>query len=241
MKSVLKFFARLYPRSWRQRYGVEFEALLEDLRPAPRDTFDIVFGALKMRIVTWAFAKLAITMITLGTLVTLTFAFVFGPTHYVSSAVIVVSATNPLHAFYRAAQTTLSRSTLTASINRFGLYPSQRARLPLEDVIGIMRTNIVTRPFSDGRGFEIAFDYPDRFLAQKVCAELAGHMIETNLSGDGGALMQLLDPATLPQRPLYPKRPLIATEGALAGLILALLLRFAVTRSNRSAHAEFKP
>lgn len=37
---------RLYPRAWRERYGEEFAALLGERPASPRDTFDIVLGAL---------------------------------------------------------------------------------------------------------------------------------------------------------------------------------------------------
>jgi hypothetical protein len=33
MKRILKMLARLYPLSWRGRYGVEYEALLDDATP----------------------------------------------------------------------------------------------------------------------------------------------------------------------------------------------------------------
>jgi hypothetical protein len=37
--------ARLYPRSWRARYGGEFEALLADQRLTPFVLFDVLLGA----------------------------------------------------------------------------------------------------------------------------------------------------------------------------------------------------
>jgi hypothetical protein len=33
MRRFILLLARLYPRSWRRRYGEEFEALLRDLNP----------------------------------------------------------------------------------------------------------------------------------------------------------------------------------------------------------------
>lgn len=41
---------RLYPGWWRQRYGAEMEAMLEDLRPGRRARFDLVRGALDARL-----------------------------------------------------------------------------------------------------------------------------------------------------------------------------------------------
>jgi hypothetical protein len=40
------WLVRLYPRAWRQRYGVEFEALLEECLHSPLDVLDILLGAL---------------------------------------------------------------------------------------------------------------------------------------------------------------------------------------------------
>ncbi|HKF77803.1 MAG TPA: hypothetical protein VKF59_16805, partial [Candidatus Dormibacteraeota bacterium] len=34
----------LFPRSWRQRYGEEFEALLEEAGLSPRDLVDVLHG-----------------------------------------------------------------------------------------------------------------------------------------------------------------------------------------------------
>jgi hypothetical protein len=39
----------LYPQAWFDRYGEEFQALLEDLDPGWRKFTDVVRGALKMR------------------------------------------------------------------------------------------------------------------------------------------------------------------------------------------------
>jgi len=50
MKRAMKLLARLYPSSWRERYGAEFEALLEDTNPSAWDAIDVLWGALKMQL-----------------------------------------------------------------------------------------------------------------------------------------------------------------------------------------------
>ena len=50
MKLLLRAAARLYPRAWRDRYGEEFDALIDDLTPRWRHVFNIVVGALIMQI-----------------------------------------------------------------------------------------------------------------------------------------------------------------------------------------------
>jgi hypothetical protein len=57
MKRVMRFLVRLYPLSWRNRYGVEFDALLEDATLTARDTFDIFWGGLKMQMTPWVLAE----------------------------------------------------------------------------------------------------------------------------------------------------------------------------------------
>jgi len=61
MRRLIRLAARLYPASWRARYGAEFEALLNDMRPAWRDVFDVVRGGLEMQI-RWGHAARAAAM-----------------------------------------------------------------------------------------------------------------------------------------------------------------------------------
>ncbi|MDQ3785160.1 MAG: hypothetical protein M3360_09870 [Actinomycetota bacterium] len=42
----MRRLVRLYPRRWRNRYGAELEAMLEQTRPTPRIVLDLVDGAL---------------------------------------------------------------------------------------------------------------------------------------------------------------------------------------------------
>jgi polysaccharide chain length determinant protein (PEP-CTERM system associated) len=84
----------------------------------------------------------------------------------------------------------LSRPTLINIIQTYNLYPRERARLPMEDIIEQMRTrdiriSPVARLSTAARDrasvFRISFAYPNRFLAQKVAADLAGRFIEENI------------------------------------------------------------
>jgi len=42
MKRLLRLAARAYPAAWRVRYGVEFEALLDEVKPRWRDIVDVL-------------------------------------------------------------------------------------------------------------------------------------------------------------------------------------------------------
>lgn len=84
----------------------------------------------------------------------------------------------------------LSRPTLTNIIQTYNLYPRERARLPMEDIVERMRSrdiriSPVTRLSTASRErasvFRISFAYENRILAQKVAADLAGRFIEDNI------------------------------------------------------------
>lgn len=50
MKRLARWVARLYPRGWRARYGIEFDALLQDVKLTWRDLFDLFIAAMRLRI-----------------------------------------------------------------------------------------------------------------------------------------------------------------------------------------------
>jgi polysaccharide biosynthesis transport protein len=86
------------------------------------------------------------------------------------------------------AQSILSRGTLTSIINQFGLYPRERSRLPIDDVVEEMRSHVKITPVSTlSQGdrkqiaaFQVMFSYENRYLAQKVVEDLARRFIEQN-------------------------------------------------------------
>ncbi len=88
------------------------------------------------------------------------------------------------------AQSILSRATLTSIINNFGLYKQELKKEPMEDVIDSMRGSIPIRPTegvaASGRimpAMQISFIYPDKYLAQKVCADLVSRFIDASSQG----------------------------------------------------------
>ncbi len=85
------------------------------------------------------------------------------------------------------AQTILSRGNLTNIINTFNLYPRDKQRKPMEDVVEEMKKDIrigsVTSMTAQNRGvsaFSISFSYSDRLLAQKVTADLVSRFMSEN-------------------------------------------------------------
>jgi hypothetical protein len=50
MKLLIRFAAKLYPRSWRERYGAEFDALLDDIGANPRIALNVLTEAIDMQV-----------------------------------------------------------------------------------------------------------------------------------------------------------------------------------------------
>ena len=87
------------------------------------------------------------------------------------------------------ATTVLSRNVLTTIINNFDLYPSERKRLPTDDVVEhVCGRTLHINPImagSNGRNvpaFTVQFSYADRMLANKVVQNVADRFIAENLT-----------------------------------------------------------
>ena len=52
MRTLIRWAARLYPATWRNRYAAEFDALLEDVSPSLGDLFDVLADVLRVRAIT---------------------------------------------------------------------------------------------------------------------------------------------------------------------------------------------
>ena len=124
------------------------------------------------------------------------------PNTYISSATIKVQAQQVPEAYVQSntnqqmseklngmTQSVLSRSALTTIIQTFELYPRDRARLPMEDVIEKMRRDIIISQVMSLGGstsravpaLQISFAYTDRFKAQKVVAEITTKFIDESI------------------------------------------------------------
>ncbi len=94
-----------------------------------------------------------------------------------------------------------SRTILEQLIEEFDLYPDERARLPMEDVVGIMRDGIgveLERPRRGPRGlepphaFHVRFTYPDANVAARVTQRLGSLFVDQN-ARDRGAVADATD------------------------------------------------
>jgi uncharacterized protein involved in exopolysaccharide biosynthesis len=173
------------------------------------------------------------------------------PSRYVSTAVLQIrpgigGKVSTRHVVDYAVQETpmiLSRSNLAELMQRsnLDLYHGERARHPMEQVIDKMREDLRIEPPAPAlrTTFSIAFTYTDRFKAQAVIRELVSTFVESYVTSqrndatyarslgldwtEDGAWLQELDPASLPEAPVWPPRRGIITGGMLAGLLLGLV------------------
>jgi polysaccharide chain length determinant protein (PEP-CTERM system associated) len=87
------------------------------------------------------------------------------------------------------AQQVLSRTQLEKLIADFNLFPDERRKVPMEDVIELMTKRVLIEPLatketsqrdSRSEAFRVSFDYQDAVVAQKVVEKLASFFIDTN-------------------------------------------------------------
>lgn len=245
MKRILKLLARLYPSSWRERYGSEYEALLEDMTPRARDAFDVFWGAGKMQMTNWSFARTVFLCSLGGAVAAMMFSFAVTP-RYLSRTLITVDTTDPeLIAREISGQVTtlLSETFLTSVIQRENLYPRERTQMPMSDVVHIMKKDIMVLRLhgsgTPGLNFLVQFVYADPHVAQRVDRDLVPAFTAANLrqrinSPSGVALPRTTfaveQTADLPKKPVFPKRGLFGVSGLMAGLLSGLVVATVAAR-----------
>jgi uncharacterized protein involved in exopolysaccharide biosynthesis len=240
---LIRLAGRLYPASWRRRYGVEFEALLEDASRDWRNVLDVLLGALKMQFTTWSFGKTAASFGVAGTLLWSALLYFAMPDKYTSACTLRLStsllpgpqsATDNSEEFVKILiQTGLSRNSLAGVIEKQGLYQRERASKPMEDVIDRMRHDITFERIGYSNAFHVRFRYSDAEHARRTEQDLIAKLMESNVKiwrrdpiGTNRRLLftlEVLDPASLPRHPSSPNRFLIAAEGLAGGLLLGAL------------------
>jgi hypothetical protein len=243
MKHAMRFLARLYPSSWRKRYGSEFDALLEDSKPSAHDAFNVFCGALRMQMTTWSIARVTLAGTVAGILTAAALSLSL-PVHYSSQAVLILRPADESiladesarHLVDRMKQNLYGRDFLASVIHEHNLYWRERLRMPLDDVVEIMRRDISVAPVpsSGNRNaftFVIQFDYPDPRVAQGVNEELTTRFIQGGLNPQIAShwTFHVPDAPSLPHSPAAPNRArlmaLCLLTGLFAGLTLAILLR----------------
>jgi hypothetical protein len=176
MKSIVRNLARLYPASWRARYGAEFDALLEDVRPSARQALDVFLGAMSMQMTTWNFGKIVAVSAVAGLGLASIGAFL-KPAQYDSSTKIEIygSDSAALSAIDGISRVILSRESLTAVIQKYNLYPRERRHESLDELVTTMENAIALHSVMGNppaRNLALDFKYSDPKVAQEVNADL---------------------------------------------------------------------
>jgi uncharacterized protein involved in exopolysaccharide biosynthesis len=171
MSGALQSLILLYPRAWRDRYGSEFRALLDDIPPTWRTLFDVFGGALKMQIKIWSPWKIVAAFAIVGVLGSAAFTLTI-PARYVSTAVINGSEQELITSIQRVE----SRQSLTQLIVEENLYPSERAHIPIEEVIAQMKQKDINIRLIGGQAFAVSFSSADAEQAQRTTQRLASQL-----------------------------------------------------------------
>jgi capsular polysaccharide biosynthesis protein len=227
MRRAAQFLIRLYPPSWRLRYGEEFEALLEDSPVGFSNIFDLVKGAIKMRLSVPAFPKLALVLSVSGLLAGLLISFTVTPT-YISQGVMQFSGGEASRAAIELEQQVLSRTSLSGIINdpNLNLYRGVRDHIPFEDVIANMRDKDIKIRAFPGNAVQISFAYPDRDKAQQTVNTLLARFVEANFKRgiERAVTVKVNEIASLPVRPARPNRFVFMFIGFGVGFLLAIVI-----------------
>jgi LPS O-antigen subunit length determinant protein (WzzB/FepE family) len=255
MRRLVRLAAWLYPAAWRTRYGAEFEALLEDVAPVGRDVWDVLRGALTMQMTVWNFGKITAICALAGLVAAGALVYML-PEQYVSTAVLrlapaasqngaspwVVTPQVQQH-LEQMQQQVLSRHSLSEIITRpaLDLYKTDRTKLPLEDIVQDMRNKGIRIYPVPPAAFAISYKYPNKYKAQAVVRELVSRFVEENITeqrhaGPPEAVavgLEVLDPASLPQKPSSPNWPQILVFGLVSGLLVGLVTSFVLAKPAR--------
>lgn len=236
MRRWIRLAGRLYPRRWRERYGDEFDALLEDVGAGPVELADVMRGAVKMQLRKGSYWKLVAGMAVACAIVAFAISFRL-PERYVSTAVVKVEGATFTE---RSLQEMLSRSALSEIIQRpsLDLYRPERQRIPMEDVIQQMRTRDI-RVHRSANTVQFSFAAPDPVKAQTVTDALLTRFTEgeryasrrralvwqqvwPQSSAPAAGTIEILNPASLPEEPAGSNRLPFVAAGLGVGLCVGL-------------------
>ncbi|MEO8369306.1 MAG: hypothetical protein ABI806_08905 [Candidatus Solibacter sp.] len=257
MRRGIRLLAKCYPRAWRERYGVEFDALMEDVEPDLQEFTNVLGGAVKLQLASGtALWKFLGVMALVGILASVG-AWKLAPQRYVSTAQLRVTPPDGGDVAKAQAdqdldlmlQTTLSRGSLMEIIQRpsLNLYRAERMRIPVEDVIQQMRSDIMVRRDREGSTFSVSFAYPDRLKSPAVLRELTRKLVEGNAMvarnrefiwleawkehAPPGVTVEPAAPPSYPSDP-EPRLSIFLAWGFGVGLALGVLV-FAIVRQPR--------
>ena len=239
MKRLFDLAARLYPRDWRDRYGLEFQALLDDMKPGWRDIADVLAGGLQMHVRRAHPAVIAATVGIIGACAAGVVAVSMAD-RFISTGTMNVRPAGPStepgtakpDVMPRLAQDAFSHKTLAGIIEKYDLYASERAQASPEAVIDHMRGDIGVQLVSPSV-FQVSFASSDGRKAQQVAHELMAQLVRSNMEVSG-SVVQVLDVPDEGQVSINSRRVTLAGVGGFGGgALLGTVIGFLRRRSSQ--------
>jgi hypothetical protein len=212
VRRLIQFAEKLYPGWWRNRYGGEFNALLEDAKPGWRDVLDILKGAIEMQMSIWTRAGLAAACGVVGATLALGSSFLMQP-KYESSAILVLAGPDVQQLDMKQMD---SGAGLAGIIEARGLYQRERTRQSMDAAVDKMKRSIAIHPIGS-QVVQISFSYEDAGLAQTAIMDFA------KLFFSKFPVKELEFPR-LSVHALSPARANMAIFGLAGGLLVSLVL-----------------
>lgn len=204
MRRWIELAAALYPAHWRAEYGDEFQEVVANAPPNWRTLRNVLGGAIAMQMTKGAnWLKWIAVTAALGAGLAAAFSFALQAQMYSSSVTLEMKpAPDPVRPappqvfeqrasaqLFEEEQEILSRTTLANIIMdpQLDLYKSERGRIPMEDIVALMRNDIHIQLLPvEGDALKpvrisVSFTYPDPYKAQAVARRLAVIFSEQNL------------------------------------------------------------
>lgn len=199
-----RMLLRLYPARVREEFGLEMEEVFAEAWEERREqggaeaaqfVFRELLGVLggaflayPLHMAVWRFKWMMLSLMLLGAIGGVGYAVWQSEQGVQSTAVLqvnppmisetLVPQPDPRKIVTEVTQGVLSRAELSNLINTYQLYPRQRGRMPLQDIIEKMREQDIQIKTPDEKTIEVSFRYPSHFAAQKVTAELATKILD---------------------------------------------------------------
>jgi LPS O-antigen subunit length determinant protein (WzzB/FepE family) len=225
-----RLLIRIYPAAWRKRYGDELEELMSDAPGGWRAAFDVFKGAMTMRLKKGSPVWLVLGFMCAGAVAALALTY-FMPQKWEAAGVLVVHGDGGIAALVNSIKQSESEATSRQSLAKLmidphlDIYKAERQTKPLEDIEDTMRASvhIGIRPVitqDGGQVFTVSFRYSDPSKARDTANALIARLTQ---NFDPNYKIEVLDPPTLPRKPIFPGRAAFMLTGLFGGLFLALI------------------
>lgn len=211
MRTLIKLFALLYPKSWRDRYKNEFDALLDQVQPTWRSMIDVLRGAFNMQVKSGSLWTIVATA-AIALLASVAFSQLANYGQYRSEAVIRPDEAR----LNTVAAQILSRSALTQLIMREHLFTKERDSVSIEDLDLWLRNSVLLWS-EGGKLLRVRATAQAAADAQRTAQGVADAFVEANAAS-------LTEPANLPTGPDRPPLKATLQFGLVAGVIGGALI-----------------